>query len=74
MNGRFPADRQVTDLMLAHVSENSVESAYNREAYIDRRRELAQLRADLLLEGFCSAMELVDLSRKVSTPWLIAAD
>jgi integrase len=74
MNGRFPADRQIIDLMLAHVSENSVEGAYNREAYIDRRRELAQLWADLLLEGFCSPLELIDLPRKVSTPWLTAAD
>lgn len=47
-------DRAVVDLMLAHVPEGTSgsESAYNRAAYMPRRRELAQEWADLLLEGF----------------------
>ncbi len=35
--------------MLAHVAEDKVEGAYNRAAHMDRRRELAQIWADLLL-------------------------
>lgn len=43
-------DRAVIDLMLAHV-KGDVEAAYNRAAYMPRRRELAQDWADLLMEG-----------------------
>lgn len=42
-------DRAIIDLMLAHVPDNRVEGAYNRAAYMDRRRELACEWADLLL-------------------------
>ncbi|WP_424139217.1 tyrosine-type recombinase/integrase [Roseomonas chloroacetimidivorans] len=53
MNSRHPneQDRAVVDLMLAHKRGNKVEAAYNRSAYMERRRELAQEWADLLLEG-----------------------
>lgn len=44
-------DREVIDLMLAHVPKNKIEGAYNRAAYMPRRRELAQTWADLLCEG-----------------------
>jgi hypothetical protein len=49
MNERFPADRAVIDLMLAHLPAraSSSESAYNRAQHTPRRRELAQLWADL---------------------------
>ena len=42
------------DLMLAHVPQGTSgsEGAYNRAAYLPRRRELAQEWADLLLGGF----------------------
>jgi integrase len=43
-----PHDRQIIDLMLAHVPKEKVESAYNRAAYMPRRRELAQIWADML--------------------------
>ncbi|WP_231958670.1 tyrosine-type recombinase/integrase [Altererythrobacter sp. B11] len=43
-------DREIIDLMLAHVPDG-VEAAYNRAAYMPRRRELAQAWADLLMEG-----------------------
>ncbi|MDK4807309.1 MAG: integrase arm-type DNA-binding domain-containing protein [Novosphingobium aromaticivorans] len=42
-------DRAIIDLMLAHVPANRVEGAYNRAAYMPRRRELAQEWADILL-------------------------
>lgn len=46
-----PGDRAVIDLMLAHKPAG-VESRYNRAAYMDRRRQIAQEWADLLLKGF----------------------
>lgn len=42
-------DRAIIDLMLAHVPQNKVEGAYNRAAYMPRRRELACEWADLLV-------------------------
>lgn len=44
-------DRKVIDLMLAHVPKERVEAAYNRAAYMDRRRELATAWADMLTES-----------------------
>lgn len=46
---RQDGDRAVVDLMLAHVPKDKVEAAYNRAAYMPRRRELAQEWADLLI-------------------------
>lgn len=46
-----PDDREVINLMLAHVVEDKVEGAYNRAAHMDRRRELAQIWADMIMEG-----------------------
>ena len=51
-------DRAIIDLMLAHVPEG-VEAAYNRAAYMPRRRELAQAWADLLMDGLPPAVELL---------------
>ena len=42
-------DRAIIDLMLAHVQEG-VEAAYNRAAYLPRRRELAEAWAELICE------------------------
>lgn len=55
MNERYPADRYILDLMLAHAPKDRVEAAYNRATHMERRRELAQLWADLLLEGAAAA-------------------
>lgn len=41
-------DRSVIDLMLAHVPKDKVERAYNRAAYLERRRELALIWADMI--------------------------
>lgn len=54
-------DREVIDLMLAHVPENKIEGAYNRAAYMPRRRELAQIWADMLCEGLAEPDLLMDL-------------
>jgi integrase len=41
-------DRRVIDLMLGHVPREKVEGAYNRAAYMPRRRDLANIWADML--------------------------
>ena len=51
-------DREVIDLMLAHVQEG-VEAAYNRAAYMPRRREIAQEWADMLMAGLAPASSLL---------------
>jgi integrase len=51
-------DRPIIDLMLAHVPEG-VEAAYNRAAYMPRRRELAQEWADMLVQGLVPAEALL---------------
>ncbi|MBB4272768.1 tyrosine-type recombinase/integrase [Rhizobium mongolense] len=64
MNERYPADRAIVDLMLAHVPKDRVESAYNRALHIGRRKELAQLWADIILEGAPPAVELLKGPRR----------
>lgn len=64
MNERCPDDRQIIDQMLAHVSKNQVEAAYNRAEYRDRKRQLAQDWADMLLDGFCCSSELLSKRRR----------
>lgn len=50
MNERYRSDSAVIDLMLAHIPEGKVEAAYNRSIHIERRRELSQLWADIILK------------------------
>src|SRR5690606_42103195 len=64
MNERYPADRYVIDLMLAHTPKDKVESAYNRAAHLQRRRELAQLWADLLMVDQMPLDEVVSGRRR----------
>ncbi|RWM96198.1 MAG: DUF4102 domain-containing protein [Mesorhizobium sp.] len=59
MNERFRADKPVIDLMLAHVPKDKVDAAYDRSLHLERRRELAQEWADLLLEGAAPAIDLL---------------
>ncbi|MFC0407960.1 tyrosine-type recombinase/integrase [Roseomonas elaeocarpi] len=66
MNERYPADRGVIDLMLAHAPKDKVEAAYNRAQHLQRRREISQLWADLLLEGGLSAADLLDRAGRVA--------
>jgi integrase len=54
-----PSDRAIIDLMLAHLPANSVEASYNRAAYMERRREIAQEWADFLTEGLAPAEDLL---------------
>ncbi len=72
MNERYPRDRHVIDLMLAHTPKDKVEAAYNRALHIERRKELAQIYADLILEGVPSLEEFVNgpvrINKKGSNP------
>lgn len=52
-------DRKVIDLMLAHVPKERVESAYNRAAYLPRRRELAAVWAEMLTLGLPDPIALL---------------
>lgn len=52
-------DRQIIDLMLAHIPPG-VEGRYNRAAYMPRRREIAQEWADMLTKGLQSAEQLLE--------------
>lgn len=63
-------DRAIIDLMLAHVPKDKVESAYNRAAFMPRRRELAQEWADLLLDGLAEPCAFVGqpMRRSVGNP------
>ena len=69
MNERFPGDRGVIDLMLAHQPKDAVERAYNRAAHLARRHELAQAWADLLMDGAMPAEALLVGPRKRQPPW-----
>ena len=53
-------DRQVIDLMLAHVPTAKVEVVYNRAAYMPRRRELATIWADMLSDGLPDPTVLIE--------------
>lgn len=55
-------DEDVIELMLAHKPKG-VRGIYNRAAYLQRRREIAQEWADMLLEGFPPAEELLEGAR-----------
>ncbi|TWD45892.1 hypothetical protein FB480_1177 [Agrobacterium vitis] len=65
MNELFPADRAIIDLMLAQTPKDKVEAAYNRARHLERRGELAQIWADLILDGAPAASELLMRPRKI---------
>jgi integrase len=65
MNERDRRDKDVIDLMLAHVSKDRVEAAYNRAEHMAHRRRLAQAWADLLLEGLPEPESLLQLRWRV---------
>jgi integrase len=52
------ADRAIIDLMLAHRA-SGVEASYNRASYMERRREIANEWADLLLDGLAPSSTLI---------------
>jgi integrase len=56
-----PGDRQIIDLMLAHVPEgiSSSETVYNRAAHLPRRRDLAEIWATMLMDGMMPPSNLL---------------
>lgn len=64
MNERHREDQSIIDQMLAHTPKDQVQAAYNRARHLRRRRELAQIWADLLVEGLPPASVLVGMRRK----------
>ena len=64
MNEEYRADRHVIDLMLAHAPKDKTEAAYNRATHMDRRRELAQLWADKLLDRAMPVDEVILARRR----------
>jgi integrase len=63
MNERYKHDRHIIDLMLAHMPKDSVEGAYNRAEHLERRIELAQAWADLIMADQMPIDELLNLRR-----------
>ena len=63
---RLLADRMIIDLMLAHTPPgmSASELRYNRAAYVPRRRELAQIWADIIMENALPTEEIVDSPRR----------
>lgn len=63
---RLVIDRLIVDLMLAHqpAGMSATELRYNRQAYMERRRELAQDWTRILLEGALPADQLVHGARR----------
>jgi len=61
-------DREVIDLMLAHIPGNKVEGAYNRAAQHAASPELAQIWADMLMKGLSPAEALVAKACKLGRP------
>ncbi|WP_157216068.1 tyrosine-type recombinase/integrase [Flavisphingomonas formosensis] len=58
------ADLETIELMLAHVPPNKVAAAYDRHEHMERRRELGQEFADLLMKGMQPAATLLDGPRR----------
>jgi integrase len=67
MNERYKHDRHIIDLMLAHVPKDSVEGAYNRAEHLERRIELAQAWADLIMAEQMPIDELLN-PRRLAAP------
>lgn len=59
-----PLDAEVIELMLAHVPENTVKNAYDRAGHMERRRQLSQEWADILMVGIQPAMDLLEGRRR----------
>ena len=64
----FLLDRLIVDLMLAHkpVGMSAEEFTYNRAAYMERRREIAEDWAALIMEGAMPAAEVINGRRRSS--------
>lgn len=64
MNEAFPGDADAIERILAHAPRDKVRAAYNRAGYFDRRRELLQAWADMLLAGAAEPVDLLGGPRR----------
>lgn len=66
VDSRILADRLIIDLMLAHIPPgmSASELRYNRAAFLPRRRELAQLWADMIMWNALPVEEIVNSPRR----------
>lgn len=64
MNELYPLESKIIDAMLAHAPKDKIEGAYNRALYIERRKELGQEWADMLLAGRPGPVELIGLPQR----------
>lgn len=64
MNEKRPEERSIIDLMLAHSSKRVVEAAYNRAQHLEKRKEIAQEWADLLLRDAKPTSAFLALQRR----------
>lgn len=67
---RLVIDRLVIDLMLAHLPSgmSATEFRYNRQGYMERRREIAQDWAELALEGAVPVTSIIQGPRRRKAP------
>lgn len=65
---RYSIDRLIVDLMLAHkpVGMSNEEFTYNRAAYMERRREIAEEWAALIMDGAMPVAEVLVGKRRSS--------
>jgi integrase len=64
MNEARPADRFVIDRMLAHVSKDKTEAAYNRAAHLTIQREIAEQWAEMIAANLVPAAQLLEGPRR----------
>lgn len=68
MHKAYRRDEMEIEMMLAHRPKSAVREAYDDNEYLERRGELAQIWADMLMEGARPARDLLELPRKVLVP------
>ncbi len=66
MNERRPEDRHIIDFALAHVPKDKVEAAYNRALYLQKRREILQEWADLIMTNQAQIESVIKSPRRVN--------
>ena len=63
MNERYKHDRHIINSMLAHEPKNVVKGVYNRAEHLERRTELAEAWADLIMIDQMPMEDLLNLRR-----------
>ncbi|MBU2483912.1 MAG: integrase arm-type DNA-binding domain-containing protein [Alphaproteobacteria bacterium] len=64
MNEARPADRFVIDRMLAHISKDKTEAAYNRASHLEKQRDIAEQWAAMIAGDLVPAAQLLEGPRR----------